>query len=271
MKEQVYIDGNKINDGLPLRSLFYGEGVFETFRYKQKLPVLFKEHLIRMKKGASLLKIPYPLDDYLLSLVRKAVDDSGIDDAYVKICLLSSGDTLFYGESVSSQVLVIIKQYSHSDKSLKLTVNPIRTIANNPLRAIKSMNYLDNIITKRNARESGYDESLYLNEKDLLVECSVSNIFWCREETLYTPSQECGCLPGTTRDLVIGSDMSSLGIDVKVGAFSLNELLASEFIFVTNSLVGCIPVTEIDGSTFISNHDKYKMIKSIIFEKLEWS
>ncbi len=271
MKEQVYINGKKVSKDLPLRSIFYGEGVFETFRYKEKLPVLFEKHMSRMKKGASFLKIPYPIDEYILNLVEKAVDDSGIDDAYVKVCLLSSGDSLFYNNATSSQVLVIIRQYIKFDKSVKLTINSVRTVSNNPLRAIKSLNYLDNIIAKREAKGLGYDESLFLNEKGEVVECSVSNIFWYQDNNLYTPSEKCGCLPGTTQDFILELDMSSLGIDVKTGAFSLDDLLTAEFIFVTNSLVGCNPVFEIDGITFVSDHEKYNMIKSMLFEKLEWS
>lgn len=271
MIEHVYIDGGKVSNDLPLRSIFYGEGVFETFRYKNKLPVLFNEHMSRMKKGAGFLKIPFPSKDYMLNLVEKALDDSGIDDAYVKICLLSSGNSLFSSNATSSQVLVIIKQYAPSSSTLRLTINSVNTISNNPLRAIKSMNYLDNIIARREALDLGLDESLFINERGEVVECSVSNIFWYQNGTLYTPSEKCGCLPGTTRNFILSLNIANQDIEIISGEFSLDDLLASEFIFVTNSLMGLTPVVEIDGNAYGADHKVFYMIQNILNEKLGWS
>ena len=271
MREHIYIDGNKVINDLPLRSIFYGEGVFETFRYKNKPPVLFSDHLSRMEMGASFLKIPCPTDDYIHNLVEKAVNDSKIDDAYVKICLLSSGNSLFYSNATSSQVLVIIKEYAANTASLRLTVNSVRTISHNPLRAIKSLNYLDNIIARREAQDLGFDESLFLNERGEVVECSASNIFWYKNGTLYTPGEKCGCLPGTTRNFILSPIMANQGIEIIPGGFTLDDLLASEFIFVTNSLMGCAQIVEIDGTKFSVDHEIFEMMQNSLYEKLEWS
>jgi len=59
MKNYLFIDGNRVENTLPLRSLFYGEGVFETFRCKSSLPVLLDKHMERMERGANLLKMPF--------------------------------------------------------------------------------------------------------------------------------------------------------------------------------------------------------------------
>ena len=120
MKEHIYIEGERINDSMPLRTLFYGEGVFESFRYRNKPPVLFDKHMNRMEKGAVLLKIPLSKKEYIKELVAKAILNSELGDAYVKICLLSSGKSAFYEAANSSQVLVIIKEYTPSNPFIRL-------------------------------------------------------------------------------------------------------------------------------------------------------
>ena len=270
MKEHIYIDGDRVNSLLPLRSLFYGEGVFESFRYRGKMPLLIDEHFHRMKKGADLLKIPCPSDEYLFDLLNKVVLDSEIDDAYVKICLLAEGDSAFYRNADSSQVLVIIKEYvSAAGKSIKLTVNSFATQSGGPLKAIKSMNYLENVIARREALDLGFDEALFLNEREEIVECSASNIFWFKEGKFYTPKDECGCLPGTTRNLIVDL-IGRINMRIESGRYLLADLLDSEFAFVTNSLIGCIPVSEIDGSSFNINHDLLSMVDDVLFERLGW-
>ncbi len=154
---------------------------------------------------------------------------------------------------------------------MRLTVNSVRSISNNQLRSIKSMNYLNNILAKRAALDLGFDESLFLNEKGEVVECSVSNIFWYQDNVLYTPSEECGCLPGTTRDYILSANMMRQDIEIISGEFALDDLLASEFIFVTNSLMGCAPVVEIDGNAFSADHKIFTIIQNSLNQELGWS
>ncbi len=270
MKKYVYLDGNKIDDSMPLRTLFYGEGVFETFRFKSGLPVLFDEHLSRMEVGAGVLQIPFPSKQYIKDLTDQALSESELHDAYVKICLVSNGSWAFYEAAESSQVLIIIKEYDSSDSPLRLNVNSFRIMSNSPLRAVKSMNYLENILARREAIDANLDEALFLNEKDEVVECSAGNIFWYKDNTLYTPSDECGCLPGTTRDLLLDS-ARTFDLESESGKYYLDSLLGAEFIFITNSLSGCMPVTELQGTQFLADNDKFKMIKGLLFDKLEWT
>ncbi len=269
MKQYVYLDGKKIDDTLPLRSLFYGEGVFESFRYKNRLPVLFDEHINRMEKGANILRIPFPEKQNIKRVTEKALSESAIPDAYVKICLLSSGDGAFYTASESSQLLVIIKEYATSDTPVRLSVNTFKILSDSPLRSVKSMNYLENIMARREALSNNFDEALFLNERGEVVECSAGNIFWYKDQTLYTPGIECGCLPGTTRDLILDSTDES-NIEYETGRYSLDNLMSADFIFISNSLIGCVPVAELQGRLFLADHDKFKIIKKMLYDKLEW-
>ena len=108
MKEYIFIDGEPFKEAFPLRSLFYGEGLFETLRWKGELPIFWNKHIERMKKGAGVLGIPFPGGKAVKEGVENAILDSQIPDAYVKICLLSHGTTIFYENPEADFVSYII-------------------------------------------------------------------------------------------------------------------------------------------------------------------
>jgi len=141
MTNSIFINGKRAQHVFSARSLFYGEGVFETFRYKASLPVLLDKHIERMREGADLLKIPFPGKEYLIELIQKAILESEIHDAYVKVCLLSEGEPDFYSVSIKSQLLVIIKEYLKSNQPLMLKVNSYRRISESPIGRVKSTNF----------------------------------------------------------------------------------------------------------------------------------
>lgn len=269
MKEYLFINGIRAENALPLRSLFYGEGLFETFRYKGRLPVLLEKHFDRMEGGASLLKIPFPDREHIIELIRKAITESGISDAYIKICLLSQGQSSFFEAADMSQLLVIVRKYTNPKKSIKLKINSFRRPSGSPLVKVKSTNYLENILARRAALSSGFDEALFLNEKGVVTECGASNIFWFRNGNLFAPSEDSGLLNGTTRALVLRF-ITDYDINLTEGEFLLDDLIGADFVFLTSSLIGCVPVSAIEGDSFDVEHPLFLKIQNILFEELKW-
>lgn len=269
MSDQVFINGNRAGGRLPLRTLFYGEGVFETFRYRLELPVFFDMHYERMRQGAEILGIPAPEMSRIEDLVKKAVSESGYSDAYVKVCLLSDGNTRFYETAETGSVLVIVKGYTAPESPVKACVNPFGRNSESPVLTIKSMNYLECVLARRGAVASGFDEALFLNERGEITEGSASNVFWIKDGVLYTPSLDCGVLPGVTRGVLLDY-ASELGLEVGEGRYFLSDLTGSEFAFFTNSLVGSLPVSHLDTHTFPASSAVYSGINNLLLNKLKW-
>lgn len=266
----MYLNGALLKEGFPLRSLFYGEGVFETFRWRLFPPVFWKRHVERLKKGADMLHIPFPGEDYLLACVKEAVSTSGISDAYVKVCLLSCGSPVFYDLPESGSVLVTVRRYREPCKTqVRLCIYPFYRASTSPILRIKSTNYLENVLARRSALSSGFDEAVFLNEKGEVTEGSASNIFWLKKGMLFTPEPSCGLLPGVTRSITMES-AGKLGIRVEEGRFDLDALLSSEGAFLTNSLVGVIPVGQIGNVSLPSDSSEFKAIRDTIMKKLNW-
>ncbi len=268
MKEYIFIDGEPFKERFPLRSLFYGEGLFETLRWKGELPFFWNKHIERMKKGAGVLGIPFPGDKAVKEGVAKAIFDSKIKDAYVKICLLSTGSTIFYESPLGSSLLIVVRDYQSGKEIMGAHVSKLWRNSSSPIHQLKSLNYLDNILARREARKLGFDEAIFLNDKEVLCEASASNLFWFERETLCTPSLECGLLPGVIRGVVIGL-AREMGIEVKEGRFGLDSLKSSVGAFFTNSLIGAIAIAHIDRFK-LPIPQQFTMVKTALLEKLGW-
>jgi branched-chain amino acid aminotransferase len=133
-------------------------------------------------------------------------------------------------------------------KGYKALVSPIRQNSESPLSHLKSANYLNNILARKEARGKGADEAILFNERNYLCEGSTSNIFLVARGNLITPNEESGCLPGITRQIVIEL-ATELSIRVTEREIGLEELLNADEAFFTSSLIELMPLNEVDGKT----------------------
>jgi len=242
------------------RSLYYGEGVFETFRYKNALPAYFDRHLQRLKLGCEYLHLPLPDDNILFDFIINSVVGANLDDAYVKLAVLSSGSNTFYDYPIDSVLSVLVKEYPTSPRNIKLASAREIKDSNNEFHSHKTTNYLGSIIAKRGAQERGFDEALFLNEKGHVTECTAYNIFWIKDDTLYTPSVENGVLPGITRGIIIEA-AKDIDLEVLEGDFTLYQLRSADFSYLSNALSGVIPVSLFDDIVLNKSSAKYEKLK----------
>jgi len=118
-----------------------------------------------------------------------------------------------------------------------------------PLCSLKTTNYLENLLGRDEAKRAGFFEGLWCNTRGLLAEGTMSNLFFVRAGELYTPSLTCGCMPGTRRALILDSAVS-MGIKTHEGEFERTDLQHAEEVFLTNALMGVMPVARIDNACF---------------------
>ncbi|MGB7290619.1 MAG: aminotransferase class IV [Thermodesulfobacteriota bacterium] len=269
MMEIIHINGKPIEEGMPLRSLMYGEGLFETFRCKSKLPVYFERHIDRMREGARILGIPFQKDEEITEGLQKTLSVASISDAYVKIGLLSTGSPVFYKGPSASSLVVMLRKYQPQKQSIDVKVSSYRRNSNSPIVRIKSLNYLENILAKREALSSGYDEAIFLNERNELAEGTVSNIFFIKGKVVCTPSIECGLLAGIIRG-VIFQLVDEFGLELREGRYGLEELKDNDGVFLTNSLIGAVAVSSIDGISRACDCEVFYKLEEGLRGKLGW-
>jgi branched-subunit amino acid aminotransferase/4-amino-4-deoxychorismate lyase len=124
------------------------------------------------------------------------------------------------------------------------------------ISSIKSINYLLNVMARMEAAARGLDEALLLNEEGFIAEGGGSNIFFVKEGRLVTPTPESGLIPGVTREVII-EIAGHLGIPVSEGTVGIGAIKKSDEIFMTNTIIEVMPVTEVrddrGGTAIIGN------------------
>ena len=257
MSEIVYLNGSLIPRSQARISaldygFLYGFGLFETMRAYGGQVFRLDSHLNRLARSAEILGLPIEALD-LKGAVMDTIHANKLSDARVRITISIGEGGMVPDPSACTQPTVLIlaghyKPYPKQvyEKGFRAVVSSIRRNSQSPLSRLKSANYLENMLAKQEARAAGVDEAICLNEKGLLAEASMSNIFLVNDGILRTPGVESGILPGITREVVLEL-ASQLDINTFEQDIRLDELFQTQEAFLTNSLMEIMPLTEIDG------------------------
>ncbi len=257
MSEIVYLNGSLIPRSQARISaldygFLYGFGLFETMRAYEGQVFRLDRHLNRLVHSAEVLGLPIGVTD-LKSAVMATIQANQLGDARVRITISIGEGGMVPDPSTCDKPTVLIlaghyQPYPEQvyEKGFRAIVSSIRRNSQSPLSRLKSANYLESILARQEARAAGIDEALCLNEKGLLAEASMSNIFLVTNGILRTPGQDSGILPGITRETILEL-ASPLGINTVEHDIRLDELFQAQEAFLTNSLMEIMPLTEIDG------------------------
>lgn len=243
---------------MELRTLLYGEGLFETILWQGKTAKL-KRHYRRLKNSAEFFQIPCP--DYETFCQEIEKETKGRKNLYVKFCLLSKGESLYYSLPKEAEIIVIVRDFVPDRTPKKLCLSGIRRHSKNSAIYHKTMNYLPNILTKREALRKGFHDAVMLNEKEEITECSSSNILILKDGKFLTPCRESGLLLGTTMEILIER------MNVKEERLTIDDLYNASSVFITNSLIGALPVIQFENKTYSLTPELTNSVKSIIEEE----
>jgi len=236
--------------------LLYGDGVFEGIRVYNRLVFKLKEHIDRLYESAHsiMLRIPLSKNEFIAA-ITETLKENKLEDAYLRVIVTrGEGDLGLDPRKCKGKESVIIiadKIALYPEKLYRegmeiITVSTTRNAheAMNP--QIKSLNYLNNIMAKIEATNSGYEEALMLNDQGYVAECTGDNIFVVRKNELYTPPECMGALNGVTRETVLDIARKS-NIVTHEHVFTRHELYISEECFLTGTAAEIIPVVKVDG------------------------
>lgn len=240
------------------RTLFFGEGLFETILWQGRTRKLHR-HYARLKKSAEFFQISFiDYETFCNDIEQKT---AGRKNVYVKYCLLSKGNALYHEHPQSSEKLVIVRDYLKDNLPKKIFLSKIKRHSKNPVIYHKTMNYLTNILAKREAIEAGFDDVVMLNERDEITECSASNIVILKKDKLFTPSQKSGLLLGTTLEILIEK------FNIKEEKLTLRELYNASSVFITNSLIGALPISQFMDKTYYIDNEILNELNRLIDEE----
>lgn len=275
---------NKLMDAtrarLPATSqgALYGRGVFTTLAVHNARPFLWTDHWMRLSAHADRARVDRSQlsEEETLASLMELIEANRVRQGRARITLFSSGgveglwNIKGSGDAAEQQTQVLIMTadaHEPSADSLALTVSPYRINQLSPLVGIKSVNYLEHIIARDEARGRDFHEALMLNERGDVVSATMANIFWVRDGALHTPALSTGALAGTTRACILRL-AEDLGIPVVEGVNELAHIGDANEIFLSSAGLGVSIVTTFDfhhytvpmGSVALRLHEAYRQL-----------
>ena len=257
---KIYLDGNFVDAADAKVSVFdhgllYGDGVFEGIRLYDGNIFRLEEHLERLEYSARAILLPIPLNRAELSKATcETCRINGLKDAYIRLVVTRGvGDLGLAPWLCPKPSLFIIASgislypQEHYDNGLAIVTVPTRRIGPAALPAtVKSLNYLNNIMAKIEARQFGALEAIMLNEQGYVAECTADNVFIVHRGELITPSASQGALKGITRGAIL--DIArDLSIPLRETDLTRYDIWCADECFLTGTGAEVIPVVKLDG------------------------
>ncbi len=256
----IYIDGKFYPEDEAKISVFdhgllYGDGVFEGIRAYEGRVFKLEEHLRRLEDSAKAILLKIPLNrDEMRAAVLETCQRNKMKAGYLRLVVTRGKGYLGLSPDRCKKPTVIIiaselELYPEKYYREGLRVVTVPTWRNSPAAldpAIKSLNYLNNILAKIEGQQAGAQEVILLNPQGMVAECSGDNIFLIRDQVLITPKLSSGALNGITRNTVLEIAQEA-GWKTREDDVRRYDLFTAEEMFLTGTGAEVIPVVEVDG------------------------
>ncbi len=256
----IYLDGKFVPEADAKVSVFdhgllYGDGIFEGIRFYNGRVFRLEEHLERLWDSARSICLEIPMGrgemtEALLETVRK----NDLREGYIRLIVTRGVGNLGLNPAQCKRPSVIIiattiALYSKEVCEKGLTVVTCATRRTSPAAlnpAVKSLNYLNNVMARIEANLAGADEALMLNEAGNVAECTADNVFIIKRGQIFTPPIAAGALRGITRSVAFDI-AAELGLKITETDITRHDVFVADECFLTGTAAEVIPVVKADG------------------------
>jgi branched-chain amino acid aminotransferase len=235
----------------------YGDGVFEGIRVYGGKIFRLEEHVARLYESARTLELHVPMEQpEMIEAIARTVAANGQDDAYVRVVVSRGPGDLGIDPAKCPRATVVIvvdaiAMYPREayDFGIDLVTASVRRVPKESLDPrVKSLNYLNNILAKLEAKNAGCLEAIMLNHHGSVAECTGDNLFIVKHGRLETPAVTQGALAGITRGVVL-EIAATLGIEARETELALHDVYNADECFLTGTAAEIVPVVSVDGRT----------------------
>jgi branched-chain amino acid aminotransferase len=257
---KIYLDGKFCSERDAKISVFdhgllYGDGVFEGIRAYNGRVFKLKEHIDRLFYSAKAILLDIPMTHAeMMRATVETIRANKFRDCYIRLLVTRGIGTLGLNPRNCKKPSVIIiagkiQIYPAELYARGMDIVTVPTVRNlhsavNP--AIKSLNYLNNILAKIEANNAGVEEAVMLNAEGFVSECTADNLFIIKKGELFTPPNSAGALYGITRGTVMEL-AAQLGVKISEPNLTRYDLFNADECFITGTGAEIMPVIKIDG------------------------
>ncbi len=258
---KIYIDGKFYTEKTAKISVFdhgllYGDGVFEGIRAYNHRIFKLEEHLDRLFDSAKAILLTIPMTKpQLMQAVSRTCAVNRIRDGYIRLVVTRGVGNLGLSPFHCKRPTVFIiagkislyppQMYRRGLDMITVPTTRVNVSAFNP--AVKSLNYLNNVLAKIEAIQGGVLEAVMLNSQGYVAECTGDNIFIIHGGRIITPPVSAGALGGITRRVVIQLAREHLGVEVEETNLTRYDLFTADECFLTGTGAEIIPAVKLDG------------------------
>ena len=249
---KVMLEANKARVAPVSSAMLYGRGVFTTVAIYDSKSFLWPEHWRRLSTHAEKLNVECAgLNERNVGeALRKLVSVNQVKNGRARVILLArSGRDVWRTkkeEARKTDLLILTGEPQRiSAAGVSLAVSPYRVNTMSPLVGIRSLNYLEQMLSWEEAQTRDFDEAVMLNERGEIVSATMANIFWLKDGTLHTPALSTGAIAGITRAAVIELAEKQF-TPVIEGVYELADLAEADEIFLTSASYGLVLVNTFD-------------------------
>jgi branched-chain amino acid aminotransferase len=229
--------------------LLAGWGVFTTLKVSGGVPFAFERHWARISRDAAAMHVPLPGDPAALrQRLLELVEANGAFHSTLRLVIVRNGGGMWAGPSNgrASDVIALTADSKDWGDGVKLGIVAHARHAACEFSTTKILSWAMNLTWVENAQQRGLDEVILLNELGEVAECTSANIFVSTGGQVWTPPISSGCLPGITREVLLG-EIHVPGIQIAEKRLTPAELEAADEVFITSTTRNLLPVREIEG------------------------
>ena len=242
-------------------SSLYGKGVFTTLAIYDSRPFLWEKHWRRLNTDAE--KVGVDLSGFEREKIAASLDqiisENSVSNGRGRISFFDESASKIWGgkEQGKTSLLIQTADAREPKQNISIAISPFLVNSASPLGGVKSCNYLENLLAIENARANGFDEAIRTNEKGEITSACMANVFWLKDEKLFTPSLKTGCLLGTTREFILENR------EVNEVSESLDAIEEAQAIFLTSSGIGIAQVGTLGEKAFtLELHELTRIINA---------
>lgn len=229
--------------------LLSGWGVFSTIRVIDGVLFAFERHWARMRNDAAKLCVPLPPDpEAVHRKLLELLEANKAFNATMRVVVVRNTGGIWEGPANgrASDLLALTSGAKEWGKGVRLCYTPQARYAAGEFAGAKILSWAMNLTWLERAQARGFDETILLNERGEAAECTSANIFVAEGNRVWTPPLTSGCLPGVTRELLLG-EIHVPGYSVTEKPLAPADLECASEVFITSTTRGLLPVVEIEG------------------------
>ena len=229
--------------------LLSGWGVFSTLRVADGVLFAFERHWARISRDAAAFHVAIPSDpEKVRRKLLDLVEANGAYNSTLRLVIVRNGGGMWAGPSNGreSDLIALTADSKDWGEGVKLAYQANGRHAACPFAGTKILSWAMNLTWLETAQQRGFDEVILLNERGEAAECTSANIFAASGNQVWTPPLSSGCLPGITREVLLG-EIHVPGYSIAEKALTTAELEGADEVFITSTTRDLLPVREIEG------------------------